>query len=60
MKENSQKMKTEIDLSQNKIYVVKDGVIEHVEAPGSGFGEHLLSWQHGKVNLIKEVNTRRI
>lgn len=40
--------KTEIELRENAIYRVKDGVLEKLEAPESGFGKQVIHWQNGK------------
>lgn len=54
------KKTAEIDVSEDKIYIVKNGEIEVEDPPRTGFGETLCSWQDGKVNAIKTAATRRI
>lgn len=49
-------VKTEqIDLYENATYVVKDGKIERLEDPQSGYGKQTVLWQNGKPVVI-EVN----
>lgn len=41
-------MSAEIDLMKNATYVVKDGKIEIVPIPPSGYGQQIINWQGGK------------
>ncbi len=45
----------QIDLLENATYVVKDGKIERLEDPQSGYGKQTVLWQDGKPVII-EVN----
>ncbi|GGE58449.1 DUF3954 domain-containing protein [Priestia taiwanensis] len=54
------KMTAEIDVSENRIFIVKDGNVEMVEQPSTGFGEHTAVWQNGKVIRIDERSSRKI
>lgn len=50
--------KAEIDVSENRIYVVKDGRVVPVDPPTSGYGEQTAIWKDGKV--IDVIDTKRI
>jgi hypothetical protein len=54
------KMTAEIDISENRIFIIKDGNVEMVEQPTTGFGEHTAVWQNGKVIRIDERSSRKI
>lgn len=49
-----------IDLRKNALYVVKDGKIESIEAPPTGFGEHTIVWQDGKIDYVKHGHIQKI
>lgn len=53
-------MKTaEISLTENCIYVVKDGQVTPISAPESGHGEYTAIWKDGKVlDVIKSERVR--
>ncbi|WP_017154158.1 DUF3954 domain-containing protein [Bacillus bingmayongensis] len=53
-------MKVEIDVSNNKIYVVKDGQVIPVNPPSSGFGEQVAIWVNGKVDRVDTKFTEKI
>ncbi|MGX7395421.1 DUF3954 domain-containing protein [Carnobacterium mobile] len=44
-----------IKLTENAVYVVKNGKLELVDMPKSGFGKTILNWQDGKV-ISKEIS----
>ncbi|WP_255551004.1 DUF3954 domain-containing protein [Sporosarcina sp. E16_8] len=44
-----------INLLENATYVVKDGKIEKLGCPQSGYGKQTVLWQNGKPVVI-EVN----
>lgn len=48
----------EIDLSQDKLYIVKNGRLIAVDPPGTGYGEQTAIWKDGKV--LDVINTERI
>lgn len=52
--ENIAKMKVEISLTENMIYVVKDGQIHSIKPPSTGHGEHLFVYKNGKVIRMDE------
>ncbi|ENQ3078629.1 DUF3954 domain-containing protein [Bacillus cereus] len=58
IKENIAEMKAEIDLKENKIYVVKDGQIHEINPPSSGHGEQSFVYKNGKVTRIDERKTQ--
>ncbi|MES1046327.1 DUF3954 domain-containing protein [Bacillus sp. Gen3] len=41
-------MIAEIDLMKNATYIVKDGKIEIVPTPPTGYGKQIINWQGGK------------
>jgi len=53
-------VKAEIDVTNNKIYVVKDGRVIAVEPPASGYGEQVAVWQNGKVDRVDTKFTEKI
>lgn len=46
-------MIAEIDLRENAVYRVKDGTIEKIDSPPTGFGEQVIFWQDNKPNVWK-------
>ncbi|CAM4012842.1 DUF3954 domain-containing protein [Bacillus manliponensis] len=53
-------MRAEIDVTKNRIYVVKEGRVISVEPPASGFGEQVAVWINGKVDRVDTKNTEKI
>lgn len=53
-------MKKEIDVTSNKTYVVKDGVILSFNPPASGYGEQVIVWISGKVGHVKTTSHEKI
>ncbi|MFT4407931.1 DUF3954 domain-containing protein [Bacillus cereus] len=58
--ENIAKMKAEISLAENMIYVVKDGEIHPIEPPTTGHGEQSFVYKAGKVARMEERKTQLI
>lgn len=58
--ENVAKMKAEISLVENMIYVVKDGQIHPIEPPTTGHGEQSFVYKGGKVARMEERKTQLI
>ncbi|HGO9421106.1 TPA: DUF3954 domain-containing protein [Bacillus cereus] len=56
--ENIIKMKAEISLVENMIYVVKDGQVYSIEPPTTGHGEQSFIYKNGKVARMDERKTR--
>lgn len=56
--ENIAKMKAEISLTENMIYVVKDGQIHSIEPPKTGYGEQMFVYKNGKVIRMDERKTQ--
>ncbi|MGH0867358.1 MULTISPECIES: DUF3954 domain-containing protein [Bacillus cereus group] len=48
------KMKVEISLVENMIYVVKEGQIYSIEPPTTGYGEQSFVYKNGKVMRMEE------
>ncbi|MBT2580229.1 DUF3954 domain-containing protein [Bacillus sp. ISL-8] len=53
-------MKIEIDVTDNKIYVVKNGEVTSLNPPTTGFGEQTIIWQGGKVDRVSTTSTEKI
>ncbi|HDR7367921.1 DUF3954 domain-containing protein [Bacillus toyonensis] len=53
-------MKKEIDVTNNKMYAVKDGRVIPVEPLFIGFGEQVAVWQNGKVERVDTKFTEKI
>lgn len=58
--ENVAKMKAEISLVKNMIYVVKDGQIHPIEPPITGHGEQSFVYKNGKIIRMDERKTQLI
>lgn len=56
--ENIAKMKAEISLTENMIYVVKDGQVYSIEPPSTGHGEQSFVYKGGKVARMEERKTQ--
>lgn len=41
--------KVEINLSEDKVFVVKNGEIKEYPKPDSGFGKQIINWNDGKI-----------
>ncbi|HDR4948895.1 MULTISPECIES: DUF3954 domain-containing protein [Bacillus cereus group] len=52
--------KVEIDVSSNKLYVVKDGKVIALNPPESGYGEQIAVWVNGKVARVDTKFTKKI
>ena len=51
--------KIEIDVTDNKIYVVKNGEVTPLNPPATGFGEQVITWQSGKVDRVSTTYTEK-
>ena len=58
IKGNIAEMKAEIDLKENKIYVVKDGQIHEIDPTNSGHGEQSSVYKNGKATRVDERKTQ--
>ena len=45
--------KVEINLREDAVYVVKEGKLQRIPKPDSGYGETSITWQHGKIHAKK-------
>lgn len=52
-------VKKEIDLTTNAVYIVKNGVLEKIEPPETGFGKQTVTWQDGKLAHYEVSYTKR-
>lgn len=49
----------EIPLTENALFIVKDGKLTKIEAPKTGFGEYQVIWKDGKVlDVIRSERMR--
>lgn len=51
---NKDSMKAEIDLSKDRVFIVKNGIVKCKEAPATGFGEQVITWQDGRAVYFDE------
>lgn len=42
-------MKAEVDLREDAVLVIKQGKLKEINAPDSGYGEQVITWQDGKI-----------
>lgn len=42
-----------VDLSEDAVLVIKKGELKRVPKPDSGYGEHVITWQNGKIHAEK-------
>ena len=50
--------KVEIDVTDNKIYVVKNGEVTLLNPPVTGFGEQVITWQVEKL-IVFQLRSRK-
>jgi hypothetical protein len=49
----------QVDLDKNGTYIVKDGKMIEIDAPQSGHGKQIISWQGNKpCSAMVEVNLK--
>lgn len=48
MSERDEDMIAEVDLRENAVYRVKDGQLEKLHSPPTGFGKQVVLWQNNK------------
>lgn len=51
--------RTTVDLTENAVYMVKDGQIQKVDMPGVGFGKQIINWQDKKPTHYDISYTKR-
>lgn len=59
MSDKVKNMKAEIDLMENAVYRVKDGILEKIDVPGNGFGKQTIIWQDGKPTHYEVSYTKK-
>jgi hypothetical protein len=52
-----------VDLTNNALYIVRDGVLHEVDKPPTGFGKQIVHWEDGKpkryeVNFSKQMDSK--
>ena len=52
--------KVEIDVTDNKIYVVKNGEVTPLNPPATGFGEQIITWQGGKLIVYQLQSLKKL
>lgn len=55
----TKEMIAEIDLMENAVYRVRDGVIDKLHTPGDGFGRQVIIWQDGKPVTVEIRYTQK-
>ena len=53
------KRTTEISLNEDAVLVIKKGELKKMTKPDSGFGEHVITWQDGKIHAEKVSYTMK-
>lgn len=48
MATRDEEMIAEVDLMENAVYWVKDGQLEKIPFPPTGFGKQVITWQNNK------------
>lgn len=54
------RIEEQVDLSVDGLYLVKNGKIEEIERPSSGFGRQSVLWQDGEPVNIEVNQTKKI
>lgn len=54
------KIEEEIDMSVDGLYLVKNGKIEEIERPSSGYGRQSVLWQNGEPVNIEVNQTKKV
>ena len=52
-------MKVDVDLKEDAVLVIKNGKLKKMPKPDSGFGEHVVTWQDGKIHAKKVTYTEK-
>lgn len=55
-----EKLIEEVDMSVDGLYLVKNGKIEVIERPSSGYGKQSVLWQNGEPVNIEVNQTKKI
>ncbi|WP_179123834.1 DUF3954 domain-containing protein [Paraliobacillus ryukyuensis] len=42
-------MKASVDISEDKVIIVKQGELITIDKPASGFGENVITWSNGEI-----------
>lgn len=45
--------KATVDLNEDAVLVIKQGQLKRIPKPISGYGEHVITWQNGKIHAEK-------
>ncbi|WP_090399680.1 DUF3954 domain-containing protein [Natribacillus halophilus] len=51
---------TEIDCSEDGVFVVKNGEVTKVDKPATGYGQQNVVWLGGKVDRVESTESRKI
>lgn len=52
-------METKINLKEDAVYIIKNGNMEKVDVPLTGFGKQTINWQDGKLLHYEVSYTKR-
>ncbi|MDC3414284.1 DUF3954 domain-containing protein [Terrihalobacillus insolitus] len=58
-KTDFEKMVAEIDLKEDAVYRIKDGKIDRVDMPETGYGKQVITWQDGKPSHYEVSYTKK-
>ncbi|MFS1513652.1 DUF3954 domain-containing protein [Chengkuizengella sp. SCS-71B] len=50
----------ETESNQSQVYISKGGELTEVKPPKTGYREQIITWQAGKVKLVKTTNIEKI
>lgn len=52
-------MSRAVNLNEDGIYRVKNGKLQEVKKPESGFGKQTITWQQGKITNVEVTYTEK-
>ncbi|WP_407925701.1 DUF3954 domain-containing protein [Chengkuizengella marina] len=50
----------ETELNQSKVFITKEGELTEVPPPKTGYGEQTITWQGGKIKLVRTTYIEKI
>ena len=48
-----------ISLTENAVFMIRDGELIKIDRPGDGFGKQIVTWQNGKPTHYEVSYTKR-
>ncbi len=52
-------MIAQVDLTENAVFMVRDGELIKMDKPGVGFGKQVVTWQNGKPSHYEVSYTKK-